>query len=159
VPAELRRQAARLVDDIAVRRRLDPRAGGLGTTLSPALWARDDLVVEVRWQGAVDLDVALVHASGERNAAHAPRGAGARVRDRDQGDGSQPEVLAVRKLRPGRYRLEVASYAGSPAGIVRGELTVRALRAGRRTFSFELRPGAVAEVAEVEISRPRTVAY
>jgi tetratricopeptide (TPR) repeat protein len=147
---DVQREATRLVDDLAVRR---PPPDEM-PSLAAGLWARDDLVVEARWDGTSDLDVVVRLPSGERLAAHAPLPRGARVSDQRSGGSARSEAVTLRSARAGRYLVEVSRFGGaSAAQPVRGELVIRALRGGRRSVAFELPAGrSNTRVAEVEIT-------
>jgi hypothetical protein len=139
------RAAARaLIDDIAVRR---PPA-------APATPPRGDVVIEARWPGDEDLDVALVLPSGERLAAGAPLGPGRRVVSAPVSPAGLAEWVALGWARAGRYTVEVGRYGAPLAkGPVHGEVQVKALGT-RRTFAFEVPPGGIARVCEITVSRP-----
>jgi hypothetical protein len=140
------RDAQRLIDDIAVRRAPAPAA----RIAEP----RGDIVVEARWEGAEDLDVALVLPSGERLAAGAPLPAGRRAVELPVGQQGQSEWLALTRANAGRYAVEVGRYAAAGAKTpVHGEVRVRALRT-QRTFTFDLQPGGIARLTEISVSRP-----
>jgi hypothetical protein len=148
---DVQREATRLVDDLAVRR---PPPSDEMPGLAAGLWARDDLVVEARWDGPSDLDVVVRLPSGERLAAHAPVPRGGRISDQRSGGSARSEAVTLKNTRAGTYRIEVSRYAGAAATErVRGELIIRALRGSRRAVSFELPAGkGSARVAEVDIT-------
>jgi TonB family protein len=87
------------------------------------------VVLRGRWPlGGVDLDLALVTPRGRRIAWLGDRG---RLRF-EHVTSSEREVLAVRWLPPGRYRLEVSRADAADSTPVKGALVVRAPGLSRR---------------------------
>ncbi|MEZ4366817.1 MAG: hypothetical protein R2939_11080 [Kofleriaceae bacterium] len=100
---------------------------------APAATPRGDLVVRATWQDGGELDLSIVTGSGRRWSWQGGR-SGLAV---DGALDRATEVLAVRKLPRGSYRIAVRRPAGAPAGIARGTVEIVAL-GERRTLPFEL---------------------
>ncbi len=86
---------------------------------------RGALVVKATWDKPVDLDVAVITPRGQRLSA---LGAGRRGGVADSRDGSTAEVLGLRWIGNGSYRVEIAhaQAGGGSAGPITGTLLIKA---------------------------------
>jgi len=143
-----RRLLARVTDPL-VRARAEEEAA----RIVRAPGATGDLVVEARWEGGADLDLAVVGPKGVRSAWLGVR-RGVEALDATSTD---HERLALRRLPVGGFTVEIARSIppASGSGILRGQLEIRAL-GQRRVVPFVL-DTARATVARVDVRQQEVV--
>jgi len=142
-----------------------PEVGSLGRTLAavraavagPGIPAAGGaLSVRATWDQPLDLDLVLVTPRGERLSA---MGAPAGVVEADSHDGRTPEVLRLRSLRDGNYRIEVARPQGAK-GAVSGTVMIQAL-GKTRTVAFAIPEASdgLRALARVSVTRTYPMRY
>jgi hypothetical protein len=132
--ARIGRALAKLADGRASERRTD----------------RGALVLKATWDRGVDLDLALITPDGRRiSALRAGRRGGVTV---DSHDGTSAEVLALRWMRNGTYRIEIgpATEKGLDSGPVTGTLLIKA-RGKTRAVPFVIQ-NRVKPVAQLSLT-------
>jgi len=123
----------------------EPAARGAST--APEGSSSGDVVVDASWDGSADLDIAIIDPQGNR-AAWSGRMKAVRVQDPTS---RTHEQLAFSTSAAGQFTVELVRTDGvAPAGLVRGQVTVRSLGSSS-SFPFVL-TGARAPVARVTVA-------
>ena len=116
--------------------------------LAPPAPARTggDLVVNARWTGAADLDIAVIAPDGSRISWMGGR------RDVTVADSTATdrEQLAVRSLRRGNYLVEITRNGAPVTGPVRGSIDLSVLGT-KKTIPFEV-TGTRATVGRINVA-------